>query len=638
MCGIFGVINRDNLTIKYTKEKLTDAIMTMYHRGPDAQVGSSIEENVFLGHLRLAIVDLSPESNQPFIIDGRYHLVFNGEIYNYLELKEELITLGYKFKTNSDTEVLLVAYIHWGEKCVNKFNGMWAFAIYDVISKKLFCSRDRFGVKPFIYTLTKENNFIFSSEAKAILELEPTLKQPNYNVIANFCRTSVGAQIEETWFENIYRLMPAHNLVVTADTFNIYRYWDYPTEVNLDISFEDAKKQYKELFISALKLRMRSDVPVGTTLSSGIDSNSIVYGLRTFFKGEHNVYTAYSNNDDYLDIDKLVYKQNQVIDEITVVNKVSKDLNLNSHLIEVDYKTDYLKKLTKIVYYLECGHNSPAVYPLSTMLKKAKEKVTVVLEGQGADELIGGYITTFSPNYILDLLREGNLIRAAKELRSLSNTFSLSYSLKLLLRSFNSPLLHKWYSKIIKTDRLYVGAIESYKYIIDGGDKNFKSKSFLTTSLHHNHTGILTNLIQYGDAISMQHSIESRLPFMDYRLVEFVFKMPNRYKIHDGKGKYIHREAMRGIVNDDILNQTNKFGFNTPLSSLFMKNDEDSCLKMMLSERCIERGLFDKSVLENIISKHHQGKGGYANILFRILMVELWFRVFIDGDALPDSL
>ena len=219
-----------------------------------------INERLCFGHVRLSIIDLNENSNQPFCDDtDNYYIVFNGEIFNYLEIKLELEGFGHMFKTNSDTEVLLKSYIQWGEECVQKFNGMWAFSIYDKLQDKLFCSRDRFGIKPFNYA-NIDGQFIFASEIKAILTYFPVLKVPNYNVIANYCRTSIGAQIKETWFKEIYRLEPAHNLVIDSSGFKIKRYWDYPRKINNNISFDKAKETYKSIFENAVKMRMRSDV------------------------------------------------------------------------------------------------------------------------------------------------------------------------------------------------------------------------------------------------------------------------------------------------------------------------------------------------------------------------------------------
>ena len=279
MCGIFGLYNlQKNKSIQ--DAKVETCLNTMIHRGPDDQSFEKITDDLIFGHVRLSIIDLHEGSNQPFFDEtGNYWVVFNGEIFNYLEIKAELLSLGHHFKTSSDTEVLLYAYIQWGEDCVQKFNGMWAFSIYDKKKGKLFCSRDRFGVKPFNYAEV-DGQFIFASEIKVILAYFPKLKVPNYNVIANYCRSSIGAQIKETWFENIYRLEPAHNLIIDASGINLVRYWDYPKQIDKNISFEAAKETYRNIFTNAVELRMRSDVPVGFTLSSGIDSSSIVSVLK----------------------------------------------------------------------------------------------------------------------------------------------------------------------------------------------------------------------------------------------------------------------------------------------------------------------------------------------------------------------
>ena len=220
MCGIVGIYNIKSGQ-SFKSILFDESMCKMIHRGPDAKASKQYE-NAILGHLRLSIIDLNEESNQPFELLDRYSIVFNGEIYNYLELREDLISLGYTFRTNSDTEVLLQSFNHWGEDCVKRFNGMWAFAIYDKKENALFCSRDRFGVKPFNYSII-EDQFIFSSEIKSIINYFPKLKIPNYNAIANFCRTSVGAQHRETWFKDIYRLQPGFNISIHCCPVNILK-------------------------------------------------------------------------------------------------------------------------------------------------------------------------------------------------------------------------------------------------------------------------------------------------------------------------------------------------------------------------------------------------------------------------------
>lgn len=636
MCGIFGLFN---LTIKNkVKFELTDlagSLEKMKHRGPDARGFKIFDAKVALAHLRLSIIDLAPESNQPFQIDERYWITFNGEIYNYVELKKELITDGgYAFRTESDTEVLLRAYQHWGENCVNKFNGMWAFAIYDSFENKLFCSRDRFGVKPFNYALV-DGQFIFSSEIKAILHYFPELKIPNLNAIANYCRTSVGAQHEETWFKDILRLQPAHNMIITEGGIKKYRYWDYPAKVDKKISFEQAKEEYKKIFLDAVQLRMRSDVPVGTTLSSGVDSNSIIYTLRQFFKAEHHTFTAAFDSHHYDDLDRQAFADNSLhIDEASIVKETVEDLNLSSHFIEVNYE-NFVTDLQKIIFHLESGNSSPAVFPLMQVMEKAHQEVTVVLEGQGADELLGGYQQTLFIATVLEHIKQFEFKEAYLTVKKTVRTYSFKYALMLYFRQLSNkyPIIAKIYQRFTGIDTVFTSKLAVSKKMKDYPESNnLKFDSFINKELCYQHSGGLVNLLHYGDAISMAHSLESRLPFMDFRLVEFAFKMPWHYKLHIEFGKYIHRQAMKEVVPNSILDATMKFGFNTPISQFFKQT---TTLKVkpydiLLSDKCLSRELFTKSGIVQLFNEHSKGIKNHSTLLYRILCVELWFREFID--------
>jgi asparagine synthase (glutamine-hydrolysing) len=251
VCGIFGIYNINN-NKSFDEKKIESSIQTMQYRGPNARGIKTFKDKAALAHLRLSIIDLKEESNQPFQVDDQYWITYNGEVYNYIELKEELLNYGLTFRTESDTEVILRAYQHWGEDCVTKFNGMWAFAIYNKEKNELFCSRDRFGVKPFNYALV-ENQFVFSSEIKAMIHYFPQLKKPNYNVIANFCRTSIGAQIKETWFENVFRLEPAHNIIINQNGIQLKKYWDYPKKVNYNLILKKLVKNIKSYYKMRLK-------------------------------------------------------------------------------------------------------------------------------------------------------------------------------------------------------------------------------------------------------------------------------------------------------------------------------------------------------------------------------------------------
>lgn len=629
MCGILGIYNL-HLQKPFLKQNFEKALLSMKHRGPDANAVKIFDNKVILGHLRLSIIDLHKENNQPFQVDNRYWIVFNGEIYNYLELKEELIAAGYSFRTAGDTEVLVRAFQHWGEDCVNRFNGMWAFAIYDEVENKLFCSRDRFGVKPFNYA-TNNGQFIFSSEIKAIISYFPELKVPNYNVIANFCRKSIGAQIKNTWFENIFRLEPAHNLVIDSSGLNIYRYWDYPRKVNKQITFEEAVEEYRQLLTDSVKLRMRSDVPVGFTLSSGIDSSALVCLLKNEFHGNKNTYTASFSDNVIQQSDNVSFRNVVAINEPALVRRLTNELDLTPSIIDINYE-NYVDDLRKIINHTESGHGSPAIFPLCQILKEAKKDVTVVLEGQGADELLGGYISSVFPVYFIELLGKFKFGKAYIELKKFRKTYSLKGAFMLLIRQSNLSFLKNLYYQFSGIESFFKNNLKQYYEINDHPGDSSGFDNTINNFLHKEHIGGLVNLLHYGDAVSMMNSLESRLPFMDYRLVEFAFTLPSGFKVQNGMGKFIHRRAMQNIVPDYIINNPLKFGFDSPLSHVFEKEDDNSARTVLLSDICLNRGLFSKQALIKAFEEQKMGKKKHSRILYRMLSVELWFREFIDNN------
>ncbi|NCI48078.1 asparagine synthase (glutamine-hydrolyzing) [Sediminibacterium soli] len=626
MCGIFGVFGTANLVID--KQKVRESALLMKHRGPDAYGQWGIDGVIELAHARLSIIDLAAASNQPFISDcGNFVVVFNGEIYNYIELRRELESRKVEFRTTSDTEVLLNAYIIWGDKCVEKFNGDWAFCIYDVKKNRIFCSRDRFGIKPFCYTIF-DRGFSFSSEIKAIINYFPELKVPNYNVINNYCRNSLGAQHHETWFKDILRLKPAHNLVIEDGNVTITRYWNYPIKVDPALSISEARDEYLQIFKSALEIRMRSDVPVGTTLSSGIDSGSIVSVLREWNSDNHKTYTAVFDKKDYDKREKKVYSSDIEIDEGSLVRQLAKELNLEANFIDCS-NINLIKELSFVLYHLESGHSSPAVLPLTKVLDEASNDVKVVLEGQGADELLSGYIVNTFPALIFELIRKWKYRQAINEIVAFSKLYSIKFAIIQFVRLFNSKILEKIYHRTLGIDKIFIGPMKNYKRINDYPKEKISFDEKFNEVLYKSHIGGLVNLLHYGDAISMSKSIESRLPFLDYRLVEFVFKLPFEYKMHNGVGKIIHRQALEGVVPDFILHNPLKFGFNTPLSIFFMNRNSEA-VQILLSNKTINRGLFDKAQLNLIVEEHISKKYDYSTLLFRLLSTELWFRLFID--------
>lgn len=635
MCGIFGAV-RGPRAAPINLERFSAALDTIAHRGPDGWGIESIGDTAVLGHRRLAIIDLTDDSAQPMGRAGRFWLTYNGEIFNYVELRDELQAVGVEFSTAGDTEVVLAAYEHWGPDCVQRFNGMWAFAIYDALERTLFCSRDRFGIKPFNYAVS-EGAFLFASEIKAMLAYQPALAEPDYGMIANFCRSSVGAQHEQTWFRRIKRLQPGHSLTVNAaGEISIWRYWNYPTG-KLSLTEQAACSRYAELFRDAVRLRMRSDVPLGITLSAGVDSNSIAYVMQSEDAAPHHSFTARFQSDDFVTGSTLYRDTDLKVDEAVVARRVAAELGLTPHVVDTCYG-ELDEALKRIVWHLESGNSSPAVIPLMQLMEEARKSLTVVLEGQGADELLGGYVANVLLPRSLGLARKGRVFAAGRELREYARTYTIKDAVILALRlaSNRHPWLARARQKISGLDRIYGPKLAGQPPLRDYPPlPDIGGETAMARSLREQHSGGLVNLLHYGDAISMAYSIESRLPFLDHRLVEFVWQLPDELKLQNGVGKVIHRRAMRGHVDDAILDERLKFGFSTPISNEFRGDSEQArkCLTIITSERCLARGLFDREGLEAIIVDHISGKADHGPLLFRLLSTELWFRLFIDGDT-----
>ena len=611
MCGIFGVFHQQsNNSIDISRVR--KSVRTIVHRGPDALISEIITPDLAFAHARLSIIDIGHQSDQPFHYQ-HVTLVFNGEIFNYIELRKELEEKGYVFRTHSDTEVIPAAYLHWGKSCVTHFNGMWAFAMYDSNKEELFCSRDRFGVKPFNYTF-HNGSFLFSSEIKAILDYEPALKRPDYNSISMYCRETIGAQSTHTWFDKINRLSPGHNLIVTKSSHEKVKYYEYPKNSKAKINLDDATAQYIEIFNDSVKLRMRSDVPVGLTLSGGVDSASIACSVKKQVAGRLKAYTARFEGETF--------------DEYAIAKKLCSILDYESIAVDVPYD-NYINELKQIIYHLESGHGSPAIFPLWHITKRAKEDIKVFLEGQGADEILGGYVNSVFFDYLRDIISQGNISKAVYELKKHAEHWPVTRSLLLNLRLGLPPGMRSMYRYMNGLEQLYTGELKKH---IPFNKKSVETKGFdsaLNRKLALMHQTGLVNLLHYGDAISMAHSLENRLPFMDYRLVEFAASLPPNFKLNDGLGKFVHRKAVSNMVPDFILNNPNKLGFVSPLKQIFI-DDKYGAQKILLSYKLSERKLFDKKRLKKIIDEHTSGKVNHERILFKVLSTELWFQNFID--------
>ncbi|MCY4011090.1 MAG: asparagine synthase (glutamine-hydrolyzing) [Gammaproteobacteria bacterium] len=618
MCGVVAIL--DSRGKPASPVEIGRVLETIRHRGPDGTGTWCEVDGVGLGHVRLAVIDLSRDSDQPFVSnDGSLVITYNGEIFNYLELRTELAGLGHTFRTRSDTEVLLAAYAEWGHDVCSHLNGMWAFAIYDVRKRELFCSRDRFGIKPLYYASVGER-LLLASEVKALLAAEPTLAQLEPSAVSKLMRASLSGHVPEHFCRGVRRLPAAHNMVAKPGGEPVFtRYWDYPASIDRGVTFEAACEQFRALLVDAVRLRMRSDVPVGTTLSSGMDSSSLVCLLRTFYDGEHQAFTAkFADSED---------------DESVAAGRLARELGM-SHF-SIPTSVDFLPTLERVVHHMDGPTECPATLPLWNIMRAMRERIVVCLEGQGADELLAGYYQTVAPAAVVDAVRLGQwrqagvALRAALLPRDEGRRGGIRGGLEFARAAV--PSAHRAFRRIRGDEPVYSGVLAGGPDAQPERDNAPHYREALSNHLRRSHERGLATLLHYGDAISMAHSIESRLPFLDHRLVEFVFGLPGEYKLRDGRGKALLREAVRGDVPDSILRDRPKLGFVVPIRDWFRSEPDATVLPVLLSRRCRERGLFNPKALERALRRHISGRVDLSNQIFRWLTLELWCRDALDG-------
>jgi asparagine synthase (glutamine-hydrolysing) len=623
MCGIASIINLEfGNQLDNVSERIAGMVEVMRYRGPDAK-GTFIDKTLgALGHARLSIIATSAESDQPFhATHGRTCIVFNGEIYNYIELKKELETqFGVQFRTKSDTEVLLAAYDVWGDECVSRFNGMWAFVIFDFAKKRVFCSRDRFGVKPFLYAVDSKHVYV-GSEAKAILHAKPAFRKPNFRALSLLLRASVGGENLETCFEGVLRLAPGHNLIVENGKIQIKRYWDYPNpdEVNASaFSYDEGAEKLLGLLQDAIRLRLRSDVPVGFTLSGGIDSSAIVMLAGSMNSDRFKAYTATYEHPNYRS------------DESKTATAIAKKAGLE-HIPVLLTAEDLLPIMSKMVHHLESPHAAMPIIPYWKIMERASKDIKVVLEGQGADELLGGYASTIAFPAFIDGLLQGRFHDCFGVMKhGLKGSYgspAINF-FAMMIRSM-LPVLHRSFRILRGDESVYQNELAQ-----DNCDRpahnNWKNLDRVNATLRRQHENGLVNLLQYGDAIPMAHSIEGRLPFMDYRIVEFVMKLPGHYKFRNAFSKSILRKSLDGILPNEMLASREKRGFDSPVGVWFAESLEKTIKPILFSQACKQRGIFDTNRIDKLLEKHRSGSRELTSQIFRWTATELWFQEFID--------
>jgi len=621
MCGIVGYVGKVSVLSESVFIGIRDLLA---HRGPDdAGFWQSPDGSVKLGNRRLAILDLSPAGHQPMVNEAcGLTITHNGEIYNYVELRAELEQCGYRFRSNSDTEVLLAAYKEWGPDCLRHLNGMFAFAIWDERRQELFAARDRFGEKPFYYHYDPERAFfIFASEIKALLASGLISPKPNYKAIYRYLahhEVDVGA---ETMFEGVSALPPAHALTYSRaqGTLRIWRYWDLDPEAEIRLPNDtDYAERFLELLTDAVRIRLRSDVPVGSSLSGGLDSSTIVCLIAKELKGGiQKTFSARFHDPRY--------------DEGKYIQKVVEWANVEGHMVYPD-PAHLPEEIEALTWHQEQPFFSTSIYAQWNVMRLAKEQgVTVLLDGQGGDETLAGYHLYFGP-YFQDLFLRLRWMALMKALYNYGREHGLA-SLPVIAFTFlpqrlRHPIRKRIRPLAVASELEQVGESN----IQPPPSHNFKSA--LQAALYETLTRtMLPTLLRYADRNSMAFSREVRLPFLDHRLVEFLFAIPGDQKIRGPITKVVLRNAIQGVVPNEIRLRKDKLGFAPP-ESLWLRGPLQSWLdEIFRSSEFRQRGWLNPQIVDRTWREFLAGNDSLYSLIWRWVSLEIWARVFLDKEV-----
>ncbi len=634
VCGIAGIID-----ISAAAEQLAERVAamqaTLKHRGPD-DAGDYLcpdTGSVMLGHQRLAIIDPEHGAQPMTTADGMITIVFNGAIYNYLELRRELIGLQHPIHSYSDTEVLLYAYRQWGEACLTKLQGMFAFAIWDRHKRKLFCARDRLGIKPFYFART-ENFFVFASEIKAILASNYLTASADFQSLQDYVtfQYTLG---DKTLFNQVYKLEPGCMLTVSLDDERLNvahkQYWD------LDYTIDDHHNEsyfidhLAFLLEDSVRQHLRSDVALGAHLSGGLDSSTVVCMATSMLAGaEFKTFTG-------------AFHEGPAYDETHYAKLVAQSVNANYQEIYIPSE-EFANILPKLIYMMDEPAAGPGLIPQYFVSKLAAEHVKVVLGGQGGDELYIGYA-----RYLVAYLEKclhGAIFATANQQKYAVSLDSVIPHLPLL-QNYVPMLQHSWreglftnederYFRLINrsensqhlySPEIFTGysSFAQYQQIFNKADLH----SLINRMTYFDLKASLPALLQVEDRTSMAVSLESRVPLLDHRIVEFLATVPPNIKFAQGQSKYLFRQAIKNVIPEPVLSRQDKMGFPMPIQQWFKDCARDFVMEILFSNRARQRGIYNIQAIEQMYQQEHQ----YSRIIWGVLCLELWHRIYIDGDG-----
>jgi asparagine synthase (glutamine-hydrolysing) len=625
MCGFAGIVNKNKQEV--SDELLRKMAATIHHRGPDED-GVFIENNIGFFHKRLSIIDLST-GQQPMHFNN-CTIVFNGEIYNYIELREQLVKKNHEFKTTSDTEVILHLYAEYGNDFVNLLNGMFAFIIYDKTKNKLFISRDHFGIKP-LYWYHDDSKILFGSEIKALLAHPGITAQPDNE---NLCEYLTFQFIlgEGTMFKNISKIQPGHYVSINLQTWAIdtVKYWIPNFNIDQFHTEEYFIAELQKILDETISQQLRSDVPIGTYLSGGLDSSLVTIMASKFLDKPLKCFSGAFNEGP--EFNELEYAR--------VAAKAA-----NAELFEVfPTEQEFIDLLPKLIYHLDEPVAGPGLFPQYIVSKLASKHVKVILGGQGGDEIFGGYaryMIAYLEQAIKGAINESN--EEEEHIVSLASILPNLPSLKQYIPMMKGfwkadafePMDRRYYNLLNR-----MGSTSSFlhpditKQCSD--EKIFKkfsnyfndpdTKSYFNKMTHFDMQGSLPGLLQVEDRVSMSVSIESRVPLLDRRIVDLISRMPAAMKFKGGEMKYLLKKTVKNIMPEKIMKRKDKMGFPVPLHLWSKNKGKDFIMDVLLSKKAKERNIINTQHVEKLINDEQPFSRG----LWGILSLELWYNQFID--------
>ena len=611
MCGILFYTGSHSLHLNHP------ALQNIKHRGPDnVEIKHFNFNNKFitLGHRRLSIIELSKSGNQPMnYLDYDSWITFNGEIYNYIEIRDKLLQNGYIFKTNSDTEVLLASYFHWGIDCVNHFNGMFSFVIWDNLNKKLFAARDRYGIKPMYYW-NNTNGFAISSEIKQFTDLKEFKKELNQDVAYQFLQYGDFSYNNETLWKHVFEIEPGcfldinFNIWKPGDKFKIKKWYKLKfSSRKTELTEKEVYNKFIEYFKESINKRLNADVKVGALVSGGLDSSSII-----------SLISKLKNTSSDIQTFSMIYNEIE-FSEKKYIDDVVNELNLKSKIITFEH-SNYFKDLDKIIWHNDLPTVGRSIVPHFNIYKNIDSNLhKVILEGQGADEYMAGY-GNFHIAYMCELINKFNLIQLIKEYPEFRKTRKGSFlsDAKAILQ-YNYPKLYNLIKKTNQSPELFnFKGVDKVQYI--KREQNNVNDVFKTRFI------ILRSILHSVDRISMSKSVETRVPFLDHNLIEFVMSLPFTFLIKDGVRKSILRESMKDYLPDNIYNRKEKVGFSSPenfwfsnqLKQIFIKEIESAILLPFVNKKNV------KLKLEEFL----KNDSNLDKTLIRLVNFNRWIKIF----------